>query len=253
MLVQLGTFFAKAVHFDFGESLWQGGSAIGSVLAHLPATLLIAIPAVVLGAAAGLVLGTVAARRPDSGLAQALNVFAYGVISVAEFWVGLMLILIFAVIMGWLPTGGYDPKPATLVLPVLVLAMKPFAQIFQLTQSTMVTEYGKQYVMAARAKGLGEVAVAREHVIRNAAIPVVTLGFYELGRVFVGTAVIVEVVFAWPGIGRLAVGALEHGDVFLVQAIVAVAAIVVAGLNLGADLLYFRLDPRTRSVLKGGS
>ena len=157
---------------------------------------------------------------------------------------------VFAVRLGWLPTGGYDPKPAVMILPMFVLALRPFAHNFQLSQTTMAGEYNKQYVMALRAKGLTEAVIGRRHVLKNVAVPSLTLLLYELSRVFVGTAIIIEIVFAWPGIGRLAVNALERGDVFLVEAVVLVACTATALLNLVGDVLYYAIDPRTRHLVK---
>ena len=248
---QLWHFVTHAVRGDFGRSVWIGGDALEHAVSRIPATLMIALPATLLGGGMGVYLGSVSSRRPEAPLSQALNVVSYLAMSVAEFWVGIMAILIFAVQLRWLPTGGFDPKPSVLVLPVIVLSLRPFAQTLQLTRATMIAERSKQYVMTARAKGLTEAQVSRQHMLRNAAIPIVTLGLYQLSRVFIGTAIIVEVVFAWPGIGRLAVEALNQGDVYLVEATVAVGAIGTALLNLFADLLYFRLDPRTRSLVRG--
>jgi ABC-type dipeptide/oligopeptide/nickel transport system permease component len=248
---QLGRFFWNALHGDLGESLWLGGSALGHVFSRLPATLMLTVPAVLGGGLLGVILGSVSARRPDSWLSSGLNVVSYSVISIAEFWLAIMLVLVFAVNIVWLPTAGYDPKPQVMILPILVLALRPFAQNFQLTQATMSAEYGKPYILAARAKGLSEGQVARRHVLRNVSVPVVTLLLFELSRVFVGTAIIIEIVFAWPGIGRLAASALFRGDIFLVQAIVMVAATATAMLNLLADLFYFAIDPRTRHLVKG--
>lgn len=249
-LSQLGRFFWSAVQGDFGESLWLGGDALSHVFARLPATLMLTVPAVLGGGLLGVFLGSIAARRPESAITNGLNVLSYSVISIAEFWLAIMLVLVFAVNIAWLPTAGYDPKPEVLILPILVLSLRPFAQNFQLTQATMSAEYGKPYILAARAKGLSEGQVARRHVLRNVAVPVVTLLLFELGRVFVGTAIIIEIVFAWPGIGRLAANALFRGDIFLVQAIVMVAATATAVLNLLADLFYFAIDPRTRHLVK---
>lgn len=251
LATQLGSFFGDAIRGDFGESLWLGGDALGHVFDRLPATLMLTVPAVLGGGLLGVLLGSIAARRPDSATANGLNVLSYSVISIAEFWLAIMLVLVFAVNIAWLPTAGYDPKPQVLILPILVLSLRPFAQNFQLTQATMAAEYGKPYILAARAKGLSERQVARRHVLRNVAVPVVTLLLFELGRVFVGTAIIIEIVFAWPGIGRLAATALFQGDVFLVQAIVVVAATATASLNLLADLFYFAIDPRTRHLVDG--
>ena len=248
--VQVGRFFWNAAQGDFGDSLWLGGDALGHVFERLPATLLLTVPAVLGGGLIGVLMGTISARRPDSTLSNGLNVASYSMISIADFWLAIMLVLVLAVNIDFLPTAGYDPKPQVMILPVFVLALRPFAANFQLTQATMTAEYGKPYILAARAKGLSERQVASGHVLRNAAVPIITLMLFELSRVFVGTAIIIEIVFAWPGIGRLAVNALQQGDVFLVQAIVVVAAVTTAALNLLADMFYFVIDPRTRHLVK---
>jgi peptide/nickel transport system permease protein len=240
----------NALQLDFGESLWLRRDALGAVIERLPATFMLAGLATGIGTILGVAAGALAARREGSKLDRFFNVGSYAIVSIAEFWLAIMAILVFALYLGLVPTSGYTPKPAVLILPVSVLALRPMGRLFQMTRATMLTEYDRQYVMTARAKGVSEGAVGRVHVLHNAAIPIVTLAFYELSRVFVGSAIIIEVVFAWPGLGRLAVNGLERGDVFLIQAVVAVAAIAAAGLNLIADLLYFVLDPRTRSLVK---
>src|SRR5690606_38095500 len=143
-----------------------------------------------------------------------------------EFWLAIMLIMLVAVRLGLVPTAALPGHPTSLILPIAVLAVRPFAHQAQMMRASMIAERGRQYVTTARAKGLSETRVALRHILRNAAVPSVTLGFYELSRLFVGTAVAVEIVFAWPGIGRLAAEALERGDIFLVQAVVVVAAVV---------------------------
>lgn len=250
LLRQLWRFLTGALRLDFGDSIWLGGDAFAQAFARVPPTLLLAVPSTVIGVGLGVWFGVVSSRRPDGALSQSLHVVSYAVLSLAEFWVALMAILIFAVYLGWLPSGGYEPFPAVMIMPVAVLALRPLAQTMQLTRATMVAESGKQYVLTACAKGLTEAQVSRRHVLRNAAIPIVTLGFYQLSRVLIGTAVIIEVAFSWPGLGRLAVAGLERGDIFLVEAIVVIGALATGFFNLTADLLYFGLDPRTRSLVK---
>jgi len=244
-------FLTRAVRGDFGQSIWLGGDALHTAISRVPATLELVLPATILGSLLGVLMAMIASRRPGRIIDQSLNVASLGMLALAEFWLAIMLILVFAVRLGWLPSAGDSPKPAAYVLPAMVLAVRPFAQMFQLGRVTMIDERSRGYVVTARSKGLSEKEVVKRHILRNAAIPLVTLGFYEVSRVFVGAAVIVEVIFAWPGIGYLAVEALQRGDVFLVEATVLVAAFVVALVNLAADMLYFALDPRTRSLLSG--
>lgn len=249
LYVQVRRFFANAIKGDFGTSLLLREDALGAALQRLPATVLLTFPPVIGGGLLGLLLGAAAARRPNSALDHNLNTFSYGVSATADFWIAIMLVLLFAVRLPLLPTGGYDPKPQVLILPWLVLALGPFAQLFQLTRSTMGAEYGKQYVLAAYARGLSERSVASGYVLPNVLLPCVTMLMHELARVFIGTAIVVEVVFAWPGLGRLAADAVGRGDIFLVEALVLVGAVATATLNLVADLLYFAIDPRTRVLV----
>lgn len=249
-LERLVRYLGRALHGDLGRSIWLGGSAMRAVIERLGATALLVVPPTIIGGILGVAVGARAARRPNSVFANAANLVSYLFVSIAEFWLAIVLVMVFAVRLGWLPTGGSDPKPQTLILPMFVLALRPFAHNFQLSQTTMAAEYNKQYVMALRAKGLSESDISRRHVLRNVAVPSITLLLYELGRVFVGTAIVIELVFAWPGVGRLAVNALQKGDVFLVEAVVLVASLTTAVLNVVADLLYYAIDPRTRHLVK---
>ena len=249
LVPRLVAFLSDAAHGDFGESIIYRQDALSVVVERLPATLMVAGSALAVSLLLGIGLGTLAARKPQAKVSLALRIGSNAGISIADFWFGIMLILLFSVQLKVLPTGGYYPKPQALVLPVLVASLRPTARFFEVTRSTMLGEYERDYVLAARARGLTETAVAWRHVLRNASIPIVTLVFYEMARLISSVAVI-EIVFAWPGIGNLAVTALTRGDVFLVQASVVTAAVATASLNLFADLLYFRLDPRTQWLVK---
>ncbi len=248
VLERFGSFVADAVRGDFGESTWLGTPAFAATLERVPATAVILLPATLLGLLVGSAFGILAATRPGSWWDNLVNALSFAAISMAEFWLASMLVLLFAVQLDLLPTSGRDGL-ASYVLPVSVLAIRPMAYVAQMMRTSMVAESGRPYVTTARAKGLGERAVDVKHKLRNASIPVITLAIYDLGNRFVGAAVVVEIVFAWPGFGRLAVGALEQGDLFLVQSVVFVAAVVTAGLNLIADLLLFTLDPRSRQAV----
>lgn len=249
ILVQYGRFMLGAVTGDFGTSLWLNRPALGAALERLPATALLVVTATVLGALAGLLTGVVAYLRRGSYLDRAINLISYSAISTAEFWIAMMLILLFSVQAGWLPTGGFN-SARSLILPVVVLALRPFAHAAQMTRSTLLAESGKDYVLTARMKGLPEWSVTRRHLLRNASPPVITLAIYGLAQMFVGSAATVEIVFAWPGLGRLAVNALNRGDIYLIQAIVVVGACVVGGLNLVADMLVYAVDPRSRDSVE---
>lgn len=250
VLQQYASYMWNALHGDFGTSLWLGQPTLEVVLASLPATAAIAIPATVIGCLLGVGFGIASSMRPGGRFDNMMNVISYGMISLAEFWLAMILILIFAVQLGLVPAAAQPGTIASFVLPVLVLAIRPFAHQMQMMRASMLSERTKQYVSTARSKGLSDSRIAYRHVLRNAAIPSVTLACYEMSRVFVGTAVAVEVVFSWPGIGQLGTEALQRGDIFLVQGVVVIAAVMVGLLNLTADLLGFWLDPRTRTSIQ---
>lgn len=245
LYVQYLRYLGGLLQGDFGQSVSLRRDALDVTLERLPMTAALIVPASVLGVGLGMFFGMLAGMRPGSRLDNAINVLSFGGLSIAEFWLGIMLITVFAVWLGWLPSGGYT-SPAGLVLPLVVLLIRPLAQTAQVMREAVVEESRKDYTMTARSKGLRESQVALRHWLRNTSIPVVTLGFYTAGKQFVGAAVAIEVIFSWPGIGRLAVDALSRGDIFLAQAVVVVAVVVVVAFNFIADTLYFLLDPRTR-------
>ena len=243
--VQFFHFAATAVQGDFGDSLWQRVPALPLVLAKLPATFLLAFSAMALAVVLAIPLGVVAALRPRTWLDHVCSLGALAGMCVASNWLGLMLILIFAVQLGWFKTSGYGTL-GHLVLPAVTLAAAPLGRITQIVRSSTLDELNKNYVMAARARGLTEPAVILGHALKNAAIPIVTLSGWELSRLLAGFTVIVEVVFAWPGVGLLAIDAINRQDLTLLQADVFVVGVLVVGLNLLIDLTYGWFDPRIR-------
>ena len=244
LVVQYGRFMAGAVRGDFGESLRYRRDAFGLVLERLPATLLLAGAAMVLTLVAAVPLGVVTAVRRDT-LVDHLGTLAT-VLGQATpgFWLGLMLIYVFAVQLRWLPTGGYGTL-AQLIMPAVVLAAFYSARVARLTRSAMLEVLGEEYIKTARAKGLAEGRVIAKHTLRNAAIPIVTLAGLEAGQLL-GGAVITETIFAWPGLGRLTVQALLNRDFPVVMAAVSFTSVVYTLMNLGVDLAYGWLDPRIR-------
>jgi peptide/nickel transport system permease protein len=237
-------FLGNAARLDFGKSLWQGVPAMQLVLERLAATALLSFSAIGLATLIGVPFGTLAAIRPGSKLDRVCTISSLTGVSVADFWLGLMLILIFAVNLRLLPTSGYGAKE--LLLPALTLAARPIGRIALVTRSAMLDEMHRPYVTTARAKGLFEGRVVFLHALKNAGLTVVTLCGYEIGRIFAGYAVIVETVFGWPGIGQLAVQAITNDDLPVLQAVVFVAASIVVVLNIAIDLCYALLDPRIR-------
>jgi peptide/nickel transport system permease protein len=257
LLEQYLRFISGAVTGDFGTTFRYGfavpdvaaAGATGTptlplVLERLPATFLLAATAMTLALVVAILLGCLAAMRPKSILDRVINVISLGGISIVDFWLGFMLILLLGVQLGWFPTSGYGGWQY-LVLPAITLAVRPIGRIAQLVRSAMLDELAKPYVGALRARGLSEPRVVFGHALKNAAIPVSTVVGDELIQVLQG-AIVVEVVFAWPGIGSLLVEALSRRDLPLVEATIFVLAVIVLCVNLIVDLVYTKLDPKVR-------
>jgi peptide/nickel transport system permease protein len=242
---QFVVFGLGALRGDFGNSLWQRVPALPLVVQRLPATLELVMAAMVIAIIFAVPLGVLAALRPRSMLDHVCSLGSLAGMCVASNWLGLMLILIFAVNLGWFYTSGYGSWKH-LVLPAVTLAAAPLGRITQIVRSSVLDELGRNYVTAARARGLSEQAVIMGHALKNAAIPIVTLSGWELSRLLAGFTVIVEVVFGWPGVGLLAMDAIKRQDLPLLQADVFVVGVLVVGLNLVIDLTYGWFDPRIR-------
>jgi peptide/nickel transport system permease protein len=242
--VQYVEFLGRAVRGDFGMSLRQRQPAFPLVLERLPATLLLVTSALVFAVALGLPLGVLGAthhRRPLDHVARLVALLGQ---SLAAPWVGLMLILIFAVRLRWLPSSGLT-EPTGVILPAIVAGLYPAAGVVRLLRSGMLEQLSTDYVRAARARGLPERLVLWRHALKNAALPGLTFIGVQLGFLF-GNSVVAEAIFAYPGMGRLAVDAIGARDLPLIQAFVALAAIVVVLASLLVDSLYVWLDPRLR-------
>jgi peptide/nickel transport system permease protein len=244
LAVQYARFMGGALRGDFGESLRYRRDALGLVLERLPATLLLAATSIALTLIVAVPLGLLTAVRRDT-LVDHVGTMAM-VLGQATpgFWLGLMLIYLFAVHLRWLPTGGTGSL-AHLVMPSVVLAAFFSARVARLTRSAVLDVLGEEYIKTARAKGLSEARVIGKHTLRNSAIPIVTLAGLEAGQLL-GGAVVTETIFAWPGLGRLTVQALLNRDFPVVMAAVSFTSIVYTLMNLGVDLAYGWLDPRVR-------
>ena len=229
---------------DFGASLQSGLPAMELILERLPATIQLAVTATVLAVLVAFPLGTLAAIRRGSIWDRACMTLAVIGQSIPEFWLGLMLILLISVEAGWLPVSGRH-EPASIILPALTLATGPIAIQSRLVRSGMIEVLGQDYVRTARAKGLKERIVIYRHAMRNALLPLVTIIGLEIGSLLNGS-VIVEAVFAWPGVGRLLVDSLQRRDIPVVEAGVLLVAVIYVGLNLIVDILYGWIDPRVR-------
>jgi peptide/nickel transport system permease protein len=242
--VQYARFIAGAARGDFGESLRYRRDAMGLVLERLPATLLLAGTSLLLTLAVAVPLGVLGAMRRDGPIDHVGTIATVLGQATPGFWLGLMFIYLFSVQLRWLPTGGMGGV-AHLVMPSIVLAAFYSARIARLTRSAVLDVLGEEYVLTARAKGLGELRVIGKHTLRNSAIPIVTLAGLEAGQLL-GGAVITETIFAWPGLGRLTVQALLNRDFPVVFAAVFFISLMYTLINLAVDLLYAWLDPRVR-------
>lgn len=243
--VQFWDWAKNAIRGDFGDSLWQRTPAIDLVLERMPATLLLCSTAITLAVLGSLPLGTLAALRPRSWLDKITTSISLIGVCIPDFWLGLMLILIFAVAVHIFFTSGYG-TPRHLVLPAVALAARPWGRITQIVRTSMMDEMHRTYMVTARAKGLSEQKVIVSHALKNASIPIVTLAAWELTRMLAGYTIVIETVFAWPGFGQLALQAIERRDLTLIQADVFVVALIVVAMNIIIDFIYAALDPRVR-------
>ena len=238
-------FLGGAAQGDFGESLrYRGQPALNQVTQRFPATLGLAAATLAWSLPAALLLGTIAAVRRNSLIDNLATVTALLGQSLPSFWLGLMLILTFAVQLGLLPSSGYG-GPQHVVLPAFTLGAFFTARNTRLVRSGMSEVLEQDYIRTARAKGVGERIVLVRHAIKNMAIPVVTIVGLDIGQLL-GGAVVTETVFAWPGIGRLAIDSILNRDFPVLEADVFFIALAFVGINLFIDICYTWLDPRVR-------
>jgi peptide/nickel transport system permease protein len=237
-------FVGRAMRGDFGDSWRQGRPALGAVLERLPATLWLTALATTLAVAAGSFLGVTAAARPGSWWDIVARMAALLGQAVPAFWLGTMLILLFAVDLRWLPSSGLQ-GPGGVVLPALALAAYPAATLTRLLRASMIETLGADYIRTARAKGLSRSRILIGHALRNAALPALAFTGLQAGFLL-GGAVIVEGVFAYPGIGGLALEAVAARDIPLVEAFVWVVAMMILVVNILTGALATLLDPRLR-------
>jgi peptide/nickel transport system permease protein len=241
---QYGLFVLRALQGDFGRSLRHRQPTLPLVLERFPKTLVLAVAALALATLLALPLGVMAAVRRGSAVDSGAMVLALVGQCMPTFWLGILLILAFAVNLRWFPVYGGEGV-LTLILPAVTLGVWAMARTARITRSSMLEVLNQDFLRTARAKGIGERSVILRHALRNGAIPIVTALGLELGNLL-GGAVITEAVFAYPGIGRLAVEAVVNKDVPLIQAVVFTVAAALLLLNIFIDLAYAALDPRVR-------
>lgn len=246
LYVQYLNFLSGVARGDFPESLrYRGYSALEIVLDRYPRTIVLAIAALLVSVTLAVTFGTISAVKRYSAIDNIVMLLALFGQSIPNFWLGIMLILIFAVNLGWLPSQGYELSPAYLILPTITLASPGLARLTRLTRSGMLEVLNADYVRTARAKGLRERAVIIRHAFKNAAIPLVTVIGLDFG-VLLGGAIITEQIFQWDGVGQLLVTAIYSRDFPVIQAAVLIIATSFVLINLVVDILYTWLDPRVR-------
>jgi peptide/nickel transport system permease protein len=244
VLVQFGEYLAGVLRLDFGASIVQNVPVLDIIASRLPYTIALAAAALALALGIGVPLGVFMAVRREHWLSRLGMGFVLAGQSLPTFWSGILLILLFAVVLGWLPASGAR-EASSVILPAICLSLLSMATFARVARTATLDELSKPYVRAARAKGLPMGRVVTRHVLRNGAIPVISIAALEIANLLSG-AVIVETVFAWPGLGLLTIQSIAARDFPIVQAIVLLGAFVSIFLNLAADVLYSVVDPRIR-------
>jgi peptide/nickel transport system permease protein len=244
LIVQFGTFVAGLSTLDLGHSIRKDRPAIEVVLEAFPTTLALAVAAMPVAIVCALVVGALAAYRPGGMFDRVASVGSLCGASAPDFWVAITAILLFAVFLGWLPTSGTGTFWHWL-MPVSVLALRPFGMLVQVVRGAMIGALSSPYVKTARAKGVRESTIIFVHALRNAMLPAITVAG-DLATSIVNGAVIVETVFGWPGVGKLLIDAIIQRDFAIIQAGIFVTACVIFLMNIAIDLAYAILDPRVR-------
>jgi ABC-type dipeptide/oligopeptide/nickel transport system permease component len=242
--MQYFVYVAEVAQGDFGRSIRYQRPVIEVIAERIPKTVQLGLTAFVAAIVAGISLGILAARTRGSVIDRAARTLAVLAQSMPHFWIGIMAILIFAVILRWLPTSGSGTWQH-LVMPALTLATFPMAAIMRITRSSMLETLDAEYVKFLRVKGLAERLIVWKHALRNALIPVVALSGIQLGNLL-GGAVIVETVFSWPGLGNLMVESIVSRDYPVIQSGVLMIAVFLITLNFLVDLVFGVIDPRIR-------
>ena len=244
LAVQYAHFLAGVPRLDFGKSYRFDQSARELVVERFPATLMLTISALGVALVTSVPLGVISAARRNSGLDVGVSFLSFLGFAVPTFWLGTMLLILFGVVLRWLPTSGFGTWQH-LILPAVTLATWPMGQFTRILRSEMITALTEDYVRTARAKGLPGRRVLLVHTLRNALLTFITLVGLVFGALL-GGAVVTETIFGWPGMGRLVIQATVSRDYPVVQTVVILLAALFVGINLIVDMLYAVLDPRVR-------
>ena len=252
LYVQYIDYLTDVVRLDFGESFVSGRSISEDIGTRLPRTMMIIVPAIIVAVIVGMPLGIIAARYRQSIIDPTVSAVALLGFSVPVFVIGLLLVYVFAIRLGWLPANGYvDPRDDLVeylkrsALPIVTLSLGPMALTMRMTRSSMLEQLGLDYVRTARAKGLSELTTLYRHVLRNALLPIVTIVALQFGAMFAGS-VLVESIFNWPGVNTYLLTAIGVRDYPAVQGVVAVVASIFVLINFLTDISFAFFDPRIR-------
>jgi peptide/nickel transport system permease protein len=252
LALQAYHWYINLLHGDLGQSMLLNRSVAGAIIERLPVTGSLTLLALIFTVVAGMASGVTAAVRRNTWLDQASMTMALIGLSLPDFWLGLVGIYLFAVTLGWFPTGGYIPfmqDPLgwlhSLFLPAAALAATQMGLLARMTRSSMLEVLGQDYIRTARAKGLPATTVVGKHALANIAIPTLTVIGVNVG-ILIGGAVIVESVFSIPGVGRLVIGAIQRRDIPVIQGGLLMIACAMVVINLIVDILYAVFDPRVR-------
>jgi ABC-type dipeptide/oligopeptide/nickel transport system permease component len=242
LYVRFGHYIGSVVKGDLGRSYITNRPITRDIIERFPKTMQLAGAAMLFAAFAGITLGILSARKPGGWSDRLALGIAYLGISFPVYWVGLLLILLFAVTLQWLPPSGYGSSKF-LILPALALGMRSIAYLARVTRSAMMEALGADYVRTGRAKGLSERVVTLRHALRNAMIPIITVLGLDFGAYLTGS-ILTETIFSWPGIGRYVVNAIARRDLPAIQGAVLFLSAIFVLVNLLADIAYAKTDPR---------
>ena len=244
VFTQFGTYLSKLAHGDLGQSIHTKTPIIEMLKARYPATLKLALLSLVIGLTIGIPLGIFAALKAGHWQDFVVTIVSVRFSAMPAFWLGPMLMLLFAVWLGWLPVSGMD-EPLSIILPALTLGFGLSAILTRMTRTSLLEVLNEDFIRTARAKGLSENTVIVKHALRAALLPIVTIVGLQMGSLLAGT-VITETIFSWDGIGRLLVESIEKRDYPVTQACVLVVALSYVLVNLATDIFYALADPRVR-------
>lgn len=249
LLVQYGSYVLNMLRGNLGNSYYSNAPVLAAFLERLPSTALLAFSSMLISLIIAIPLGVYSATHQYSGLDRVGNVVALIGNSMPNFWIGLLLIMLFSLKLRWLPSGGNRDGLRSLILPAATLGIRHVALIYRMTRSSMLDVVRSDYIRTARSKGLKERVVIYKHALKNALIPIITVVGSQIGT-SLGGSVVTETVFAWPGVGRLIVDSINRKDRPMVMGCLIMTTILISLVTLAVDIIYAYVDPRIKSSYK---